>query len=272
LILGTMDKQVVVIIPFHKTDLSHNEQVALEQCFRILSNHVIVAVKPHGLVLSGAVTRYNFSAIESFDDTFFRSVQGYNELMLSDVFYGRFLAYEYILIHQLDAFVFKDDLAYWCSLDIDYVGAPWMRKKEYPNILKAAVSKSLQYFAKRYDIKKHGLPSKKQFDDNVGNGGFSLRRVKKFHDICLSHREKIAEYNSKTEHHYNEDAFWAIEVNRKRKVLNIPGYKKALQFAFELAPDRSYCINNQKLPFGCHAWDLYLDFWRPFFKENGYII
>ena len=51
-------------------------------------------------------------------------------------------------------------------------------------------------------------------------------------------------------HHYNEDAFWSIEVNRKKVVLNIPDYKVALKFAFELAPERAYKINNNQLPFG----------------------
>ncbi|MFI5158785.1 MAG: DUF5672 family protein, partial [Sphingobacteriales bacterium] len=208
----------------------------------------------------------------SFNDEYFKDIQGYNRLMLDSVFYKQLLNYKYILIHQLDAFVFKDELTEWCNRGINYIGAPWMRKKEYPNVFKAIISRGLQYLAKRYDIKKRGLPSKKQFDNNVGNGGFSLRKVQSFYQICIEEREKIAEYNKKITHHYNEDAFWAIEVNRKKKVLNIPGYKTALQFAFELAPERSYCINHQQLPFGCHAWDLYTDFWRPIFKEYGYDI
>ncbi len=43
--------------------------------------------------------------------------------MMDNTFYKQFLNYEYILIYQLDAFVFKDELNY-CSQGIDYVGAP----------------------------------------------------------------------------------------------------------------------------------------------------
>jgi hypothetical protein len=88
----------------------------------------------------------------------------------------------------------------------------------------------------------------------------------------LQYPEKIAAYNERSTHHYNEDVFWSIELNRKRKVLKIPGYKKALQFAFELVPERAFRINNNQLPFGCHAWDLNIDYWRPVFKELGYTI
>jgi len=265
-------KKAAVIIPIYKERLSAHEEISLQQCFSILCNHPIIAVKPHKLVLPNEITRYGFSDVVSFDDAFFRDIQGYNRLMLDVIFYREFLAHNYILIHQLDAFVFKDELDYWCSQDYDYIGAPWMRAKEYPNIFKAVASKGLQYLARRYNIKKHGLPSKKQFDDNVGNGGFSLRKVKTFHDLCIQYREKIAEYNTHTTHHYNEDVFWSVELNRKRKILNIPPYKKALQFAFEFAPERALKINHNQLPFGCHAWDLKINFWRPIFEQFGYII
>jgi len=264
--------KVAIIIPLYKDQISAYESIALQQCFKILSNYPVIVIKPESLILPASITQYPFFNTVSFNDEYFKDIQGYNRLMLDSVFYEQFLNYEYILIHQLDAFVFKDELNYWCSQGIDYVGAPWMRVKEYPNFIKAGVSKGLQYFARRYNIKKHGLPSKKQFDNNVGNGGFSLRRVKVFYDICISYRDKIAEYNDKTTHHYNEDVFWGIELNRKHKVLNIPGYKQALRFAIELAPERSFKINNNVLPFGCHAWDLNVDFWRPIFKQYGYII
>ena len=265
-------QKAVVIIPFYKKELSHYDSISLQQCFKVLSNYTIIAIKPHSLQLPEAATKYKFSEVVSFDNEYFKSIKGYNQLMLSAEFYGRFLAWEYLLIHQLDAFVFKDELETWCKKEIDYVGAPWMRTKDYPNIIKATVSKSLQYFAKRYNIKKNGLPSKNQFDDNVGNGGFSLRRVKKFHDLCINYSELIKYYLAQNTHHYNEDVFWSIELNRKNEVLNIPGYKIALKFAFELTPERSYNINHHQLPFGCHAWDLHVDFWKPIFKELGYDI
>jgi len=264
--------KAAVIIPFYKNQHSAYEKMALQQCFKILSGHHIIAVKPYNLNLPAEVTQYPFSKMVSFDDDYFKDIQGYNRLMLSDKFYGEFLAYEYMLIYQLDAFVFEDELDFWCSRGIDYVGAPWIRAKDYPNVIKAVVSCGLQYLAKRYNIKKHGLPSKKQFDNTVGNGGFSLRKVRRFYDVCIEYREVIEQYNALNTHHYNEDAFWSIELNRKQKVIKIPGYKQALQFAFELAPARALKINQQQLPFGCHAWDLNIDFWRPIFKQYGYII
>jgi hypothetical protein len=44
--------------------------------------------------------------------------------MLSIDFYKRFRDYKFILIYQLDAYVFRDELEYWCEQDYDFIGAP----------------------------------------------------------------------------------------------------------------------------------------------------
>jgi len=266
------EKPVAVIIPFYKDTLSAYEAIALEQCFKVLSSHPIIAIKPESLVLSAETTKYPFFDVVSFDNDYFKNVQGYNRLMLDSIFYERFLAYEHILIHQLDAFVFRDDLLYWCEQPIDYVGAPWIKAHPYPDVFKAAKSIFQHYFHTFYNIQKDGLPSDKQFEYKVGNGGFSLRRTQRFYDLCLSHKKQIAHYNQLDNHKFNEDIFWSIEVNRRRVNLNIPKYKEALQFSFEFYPKHALFINNTELPFGCHAWHLHLEFWMPIFELYGYEI
>ena len=39
-----------------------------------------------------------------------------------------------MLIYQLDAFVFQDDLAYWCQQNYDYIGAPWLRDRDFTGL------------------------------------------------------------------------------------------------------------------------------------------
>jgi hypothetical protein len=266
-----MDKKVVVIIPFYKDELSTYESIALEQCFKILGKHPIIAIKPASLVLPGSVEKYPFSQITSFDDSFFANVQGYNRLMLSADFYGEFIDYENILIHQLDAFVFRDELLDWCNRGYDYIGSPWIKDKKR-NIFKV-IKKSIQYYIHtRYNILDNGLPTAKHLEYKVGNGGFSLRRTKILHDLCISMADQIAFYNSNEHHYYNEDIFWSVEVNRKSKLLKKPGYKKALRFSFEMYPQMALQLTKGKLPFGCHAWEKELDFWRDKFKQQGYSI
>jgi hypothetical protein len=110
-------------------------------------------------------------------------------------------------------------------------------------------------------------------EGRVGNGGFSLRRVSIFAEYCIKFKPLIDDFiNAKDPYWFNEDVFWSIELNRKKSRLKIPPAKKALQFAFETYPERALILNSNKLPFGCHAWDKNLDFWKPIFEKQGYTI
>lgn len=265
-------KKVAVIIPFYTAELSENDKIALQQCHKVLSAHAIIAVKPQSLVLTAEITNYSFANTISFADDYFASKKSYNRLMLAAEFYNAFAGYEYILIHQLDAFVFKDELLDWCNKGIDYVGAPWIRIRDNMNRLHILLSR-LQYFIyARINLKRTGIGNIDQLENRVGNGGLSLRRVKKMAALCHQLQRKINIYNQHETYQFNEDVFWSIETNRGKKRLNIPGYKQALKFAFEIAPERARNLNNGHLPFGCHAWDLNIGFWKPIFEEYGYTI
>ncbi|QKJ31420.1 hypothetical protein HQ865_17160 [Mucilaginibacter mali] len=261
-------KQVAVIIPFYKDSLSDYEKIALQQCRRILPTHDIIAVKPQSLNANPAAQYVEFTDVLSFDDSYFNGLAGYNSLMMSAGFYGRFADYEYILIYQMDAFVFKDELAYWCDEGYDYIGAPWITKtyhKSPPGLALLAVQR---FFAKLTGSKS----TKYLFENKVGNGGFSLRQVQRFHDLCISMKPTIDHYLSQSGHLYNEDVFWSFEPARQHQKFKVPDRDTALRFAFEVPLKSALNAPAAQLPFGCHDWDRYADFWRPIFKRYGYDI
>lgn len=263
-------KKVAVIVPIYREPTAL-EDISLQQCFKVLAkSHPIFCVKPNTLNLN---TPYPFNKFISFDDTYFKDIAGYNKLMLSEEFYEAFLDYEYILIYQLDAFVFKDELTNWCKKNIDYVGAPWLRHK-YPDFIKSVKNSFLGYIHRKFDIKQKNtsVPTDLQREYKVGNGGLSLRRTQIFYALTQRFQEKIKEYLLQTAANLNEDVFWSIEVNRKKKHLKIPSYKEAVYFAFEVPVDRAFELTNNRLPFGCHAWNKNLDAWRSVFKAFGYTI
>ncbi|NIJ54360.1 DUF5672 family protein [Dyadobacter arcticus] len=263
-------KKAAVVIPIYKTELSAFEKISLMQCQKVLSNHPIIAVAPEGLDLSELGAGSNFSQIITFDKTFFQGVQGYNSLMLSANFYEKLNDFEFILIYQLDAFVFSDSLLLWCNSGYDYIGAPWPKRLAEPDIIKATKTKLITFYHQWRNTIEDGLPSQRQFDNQVGNGGFSLRRVEKFFGLASRMQEKINEYHLRTEHQFHEDVFWSIEVNRKLRRLKIPSFKTAYKFSIENNPERGVKFNGGKLPFGCHSWDHHLDFWKPYLTDLGY--
>lgn len=267
---------VNVVIPIYKSYPSKNDQISITQCCKVLGTHSITLIKPYSLNPAPYLSTSVQFNVEPFDDAFFQDVRGYNRLMLSDEFYKRFLHKKYILIYQLDAFVFKDELNSWCNKGYDYVGAPWL---DLVNPGKK-LSEKIQFAKLALEEYKHNtkqpgsiLPTDIQFYNRVGNGGFSLRNVEKFYTICEERKEEIAYYNQNSEHHYfNEDVFWSLEVNRKSEILKIPDYKTALRFSFEQQPACALKKMKGELPFGCHAWDLFPEFWNPIFQKEGYII
>jgi len=264
-----MSNSVTIIIPLYKESLDPLELISIDQCFKVLGRYNIVAVKPRSLALTNYP--YPFKKIYNFDDKYFDDIAGYNSLMLSSEFYKEFLSNEYMLIYQPDAFVFKDELEAWCNAGYDYIGAPWLREGDYPDLIKKLKNKLKAYFHIKYNIKQQNsdTPSDLQFENKVGNGGFSLRHVKKFYNLTISEATLIKEYSQQNSHRFNEDAFWSIEVNRKSTRLKIPGYKKAAHFAIENNGNYGLQLTGGKLPFGCHAWDKNLEFWRPIFKTEG---
>ena len=153
------NKLVAVIIPIYRTNLSKTEQMSLNQCVKVLGDFDIVFVKPKKL----NSTSINFDGkikAESFPVKYFKNLYGYNSLMLAEDFYRRFLDYKYILIYQLDAFVFKNELISWCNKGYDYLGAPWI----------ASPNTNFKKFFGLFDSKRKKERQKIFF--KVGNGGF----------------------------------------------------------------------------------------------------
>lgn len=228
-------EEVAVVIPMYTPILKQQEIIALKQANKVFEKFDIIAAVPIGL----AVEEENFTRIERFEADFFSSINAYNRLMLSPSFYKRFQQYEYILIYQLDAFVFSDQLLHFCDLNYDYIGAPWL------------------YGIFNYVDATHCI-------SHVGNGGLSLRKVKSFVKV-LEERNPLQSEQIK-----NEDLFFSSIIDENFK---IAPKEIALQFAFERQVRKCFALNHNQLPFGCHAWARYdLKFWKPYIEQFGYTL
>lgn len=262
---------VSVVIPVYKSSLSDSERISLAQCCQILGKHPFTLVCPDGLSIDEYTACFERYAVAftclHFDPSYFRNIEGYNRLLLSLDFYKAFENYSYILIHQLDALVFKDELTYWCSKGYDYIGAPWF--------------KSFWRFK----------PGKRLYA--VGNGGFSLRKVQacikvlshtgkfkpyrycfSFYNSLLLKLKKLPQARWRTLKFENtvtfftainrktEDRFWSLDTRHAYVDFSVAPIEDGLRFAFECRPSYLFALT-QTLPFGCHAYDRYEpDFWK----------
>jgi len=266
--------RVCIVIPVYKAAMSPYELIALQQCFRILGHYQIFFAVPQHLeqyIQDSTYCQSGEASYKVFENEFFTNVTAYNRLLRSSIFYKTFFDFEYILIYQLDAFVFKDELLHWCNQQYDSIGAPWFEGHNFANSDSPLIGQ--------------------------GNGGFCLRNVKACYKIVttlrkLDYQKEYTDSNRSVlrsalryiKHNWvynysyypfqpiiNEDLFWAEVVPDKFPEFKVPSPEQAIGFSFEVNPDVLYAMNNQQLPFGCHAWERYdPEFWKPHFKALGY--
>lgn len=261
--------KTIIVIPVYKKEMTNNELISFIRCFDVLSKYDICLVAPYNLDISNYCSIFEEKKkkvlLEYFDSSFFISIDSYNRLMLSLEFYKRFVLYDYILIYQLDAYVFDDQLEYWMNKKYDYIGAPFFTDTE-------------------------------SIDQQIcGNGGFSLRKVESFISVLSSKdryffsirgiwrfykdrllikriyfsilafwgiRNNVTFFST---YNRNEDVFFACLRYKRINPFKVVPIKDSMAFSFESNPIYLYS-KLKKLPFGCHAWEKYEyeKFWEKY--------
>lgn len=254
-------KEVTIVIPIYKDLLSKYETISLKQVCKVLHKYPIVFAKPESLNIERVAALAPKATYISFSNEFFNGIKAYNKLMLSTDFYKPFLDSKYILIYQLDCYVFNDSLEEWCNKGYDYIGAPWIKRAVYDMPVIKQYMSLLRALNKLFN-----KPDRQMLFNKVGNGGLSLRKVESHFNATIECKEIINDFNNKKRFHmYNEDVFWSQLINNYLKTpLSYPSHIEALQFSFDKHPKYCYKLNNNKLPFGCHGWSKkeMLPFWK----------
>ena len=258
-------KKTVIVIPTHRPNLSPEDNISLLHLKKYLPKYDTFFVIPKN-ISSKAFETLGFK-VKKVDNNFFGTIRRANEMYLSKSFYEIFKKYDFMLIYQLDALVFSNQLEKWVNSEYDFVAAPW-------------VTPVIGYLSH-----KNGSPP------SGGNGGFSLRNIKKaikILDIVNNSATRTSKSSLKRKlwfllaliqgkshdiwlnapadnYPFNEDGFWTLEAPKYDPTYKIPSLKIALQFGFERFPRNSFEINHRKLPFGVHAWARYdRDFWKKY--------
>ena len=239
-----MGKKVVIVVPLYRTTIDELEEISLTQLFRVLGKYDIFFIAPKTIEKTIGKTYHERNVIY-YDDYWFTSRLSYSQLCLEDGFYATFSDYQYMLIHQLDAFVFQDSLESFCDNKFDYYGAP-------------------------HSLGSVKLISRVAKGDNgfyVGNGGFSLRNVERCRAV-LKLKEMIChEIGEEGYFDSEEDSFFTYCGLSPRIDFCIPSIDEAVKFS--LQADADFFVLKEKLkgrtPFGTHAWSK--DFSFPLVKE-----
>ena len=119
-------EKVAVVVPYYHGNLDIYEEISYKQCLNKLDKYPIIFLVPNTMPKE-EWPKDNKIEIMQVRDEWFQSIDTYNCMMLQREFYQLFELYEYILIYQLDALVFSEDLDAFCDMGYDYMGAPWLQ-------------------------------------------------------------------------------------------------------------------------------------------------
>lgn len=265
-------KQYCIVIPIYKETLDCVEEISLNRLRKVLiddneravygSVPDVYLVYPKGLNISKYREIYDKSdhledvrlKEKCFDSEYFKSTATYSQLCISYDFYKAFDKYEYMLIYQLDCYLFKNEISKWCDKGYDYIGGP-------------ILSTDCGWDTVKKSMKKNG---KEVWHPYVGNGGFSLRKISTFKEITDPNGELRTTYELTDELlkvvKY-EDKYFCNDLYDFYQ-LEIPSWTEALDFGFDMSVDIIYNIFNYKgVPMGIHSVDKNIRWWKKVIPE-----
>lgn len=260
-----MKKQCCIVIPIWKENLDCVEEISLKQLHKIIYNppsnmddyryweeRDVFLVYPDGMDISEYKKIYPSLKEKTFDPKYFKSTATYSQLCISYDFYKSFDHYDYMLIYQLDCYLFKDEISTWCNKGYDYIGGP---------IISTECG---------WDTVKKAKNGKENWHPLVGNGGLSLRKIETFKEITDPEGELRTTYkltDDKLNNIIFEDKYFCNDLYNIYQ-LEIPKWDVALSFAIDMSVDIVY--NYFKLdpqPMGAHSIDKNIRWWKNVIPE-----
>ena len=250
-----------VVVTFVWRDMLSMEKMAFDCGITRLGKHHFAICHPQSYSIDHIKQKYPHVIDVPMDDACFVGVESYNEMMLTVDFYRQFQQYDFMLIYQLDAFVFRDELDYWMAQDYDYIGAPWLPSDSW---FQRTIGEWVIRLRKLLPTPNPATGRIRHADMyfEVGNGGFSLRKISTMISLLSSNEALIASL-PKGSRCRNEDVAISLILGKKHSFRK-PDWRTAAHFSFENNPNRCFRVTKARLPFGCHAWDscTWEEFWR----------
>ena len=193
-----MKELVSVVVPILNPELSASEQQILDNCIEKLGKYTIILIYGESADISHLKDRYEGIDFIKFPDKYFESRKSLSSLFLLEDFYERFSWSDYILIHELNSWIVKDELHYWCKQGYDYLkGEP--------------AGGGVSDFGRLKGLNAH---EKSTMDKGFANNGIQLCHVDSIRKTLRSKSSIAYEYRHHPEWIYADALFWELEANR----------------------------------------------------------
>jgi hypothetical protein len=270
---------LIVVVPAYCEVLKDWERFAFLNNIRRLGKHTFALVVPQSMDCSQYVELAPSIEIVRFPDDNFRSADSYSLLCLSDHFYAAFSAYRYLLICQLDAYIFSSEINHWISLDIDFVGGAVSKSDPQQNQFIRWIN-SLNGGLSLRNVASHRRVLKSKNLVDCERLSFELHRdmapTTAFMDRSPYYRAKLALHafaarcrsgfkdltssefitGLRTGQILAEDQFWSRFAPRFDPSFKVASLAEAKLFSAQFSLDLTMSLFRQHPPFGCHGRDI----------------
>jgi hypothetical protein len=262
--------------------------LSLRQCLSVLERYDIKLVCPIGLDVSDYRKVSSSLSFEFIDPRWQQSYRAFNRLKISPFLYSRFRKYEFILFYELDAFVFRDELQDWCDAGYDYIGAPWFENfhectEQSPFIgvgnggfslrrTRSALRAlwSFSYIRKPRELLSRAPMTPCDLELLTPRIDKEEWRITKFGRAIRNLTIANNTFYPFNDFSRNEDLFWGHFVRRSFAWFKVASFEDSRKFSFESNARLLFRLNENKLPFGCHAWRKQdPTFWAPHIREHA---
>lgn len=190
-----MKELVTVVIPIFSSQLAEAETRSLEKCLDTLGQFPILFITGDDTDLEALKKSYPAIDCYRFGNEFFKNRSSFQKLLIRDDFYDRFDWSDFLLIHELNTFILKNELRYWCKQGFDFI-------QPCPDSLIFSWQDS-------FVSKKLATQTIEQLSTN----GLSLRRVAPLRKAIKKNKRSIFEFFSRQTNPM--EAFFWEEQNHK---------------------------------------------------------
>ena len=247
----TNNKTYCIVVPAYKEHLDTMSTIALQSLAdrTNLYEHTYLVV-PEGLNVDEYQKIFKNIKILEFNKAYFINIYTYTQLCLSYDVYATFAKYDYMLLYQLDCYLFRDEIQQFVNMGYDYIGAPI------------------------FSIKA-GWKTCKKNQPAIGNGGLSLRKINKFMELTNPDGKFRRTYMLSQKIISSvivEDIYFCDTLPR---LYNVKLYRPSIDIVLQFSWDQSveyidallHNANLFKIPMGAHAINKSVDYWKQYIPE-----
>jgi hypothetical protein len=197
-----MKELVTVIIPVLEPQINPTEEKLLHHALDILAEYPVIFVAGEGADLSIVREHAENIDVVYFPRQFFESRQHLGQLFLMSDFYERFNWCDFLLIHELNSWIVKDELHYWCKQGYDYykTGPAFANAGDAPGMLKRISGLSQE--------------EKRLYGSGYADNGLYLCRIERMTATLKSKRRLAHDYRHNPNLPNADSVFWDLEANR----------------------------------------------------------